>query len=282
MANLLNVMSEQEKEKYGHLIMPVDTNIKLSDVILSDENKYKIEQLKIEMNNLEKLKKYGFSPMNRLLFYGASGTGKTFLSKALSNWLNYYMLYIDIAKALSDNSVSTAISDSFYLANKYKRVVLMYDECDSIAYSRESSTSSETTRRACNSIFQQLDQMEPEVLFVSATNLRHKIDPAYLTRFNLQLEFNRPELSIEQTLRKFLKPEFSIKNDLTEDSQRIVDKRCKLSYRELTSICNIAMKRAIIDDSLQIKLSDVYKDVAIMQNIRVNLAIEEQIEVLEV
>lgn len=272
MANLLDVMTSEEKKQYGHLIMAVDTNISIDSVILSEENKKKIIQFRTEMENVERLTMYGLTPMNRLLFYGASGTGKTYLSKALSNYMNYYMLYVDIAQALSDGSVSQAISDTFYLANKYERVLLMYDECDSIAFSRDSGATSETSRRACNSIFQQLDQMKPSVVFISATNLRHRLDPAYMTRFNLQLEFNRPELSIEDTLKKFLKPGFSVVDNLDADSKRIVDKKCRLSYRELTSICNSAMKRAVIDDSFVIKLSDLYADVAMVQNFRVNLA----------
>lgn len=276
MANLLDVMTAEEKKEYGHLIMPVDTNISIERVILSDENKKKIEQFKTEMENVEKIVQYGLEPMNRLLFYGASGTGKTYLSKALSNYMDYYMLYVDIAQALSDGSVSHAISDTFYLANKYERVLLMYDECDSIAFSRESGATSETSRRACNSIFQQLDQMKPSVVFISATNLRHKLDPAYMTRFNLQLEFNKPELSIEDTLKKFLKPGFTYVDNLDEDSKRIVDKKCRLSYRELTSICNSAMKRAVIDNTFVIKLSDLYADVAMVQNFRVNLTVNDE------
>lgn len=276
MANLLDVMTPEEKKEYGHLIMPVDTNINIERVILSDDNRKKIEQFKTEMENVEKIVQYGLEPMNRLLFYGASGTGKTYLSKALSNYMDYYMLYVDIAQALSDGSVSHAISDTFYLANKYERVLLMYDECDSIAFSRESGATSETSRRACNSIFQQLDQMKPSVVFISATNLRHKLDPAYMTRFNLQLEFNKPELSIEDTLKKFLKPGFTYVDNLDEDSKRIVDKKCRLSYRELTSICNSAMKRAVIDNTFVIKLSDLYADVAMVQNFRVNLTVNDE------
>lgn len=276
MANLLDVMTAEEKKEYGHLIMPVDTNISIERVILSEENRKKIEQFKTEMENVEKIVQYGLEPMNRLLFYGASGTGKTYLSKALSNYMDYYMLYVDIAQALSDGSVSHAISDTFYLANKYERVLLMYDECDSIAFSRESGATSETSRRACNSIFQQLDQMKPSVVFISATNLRHKLDPAYMTRFNLQLEFNKPELSIEDTLKKFLKPGFTYVDNLDEDSKRIVDKKCRLSYRELTSICNSAMKRAVIDNTFVIKLSDLYADVAMVQNFRINLTVNDE------
>ena len=101
------------QEIYNELIMPVDTNIKLSSVILSDVNKDKIRDFVNEINNREKLAKYGLRPMNRLLFYGASGCGKTFLGKALSNHLKYKMLYVDIAQALAKGNAAINIANIF-------------------------------------------------------------------------------------------------------------------------------------------------------------------------
>lgn len=282
MANLTEVMTPAEFERYGHLIMPVDTNISIESVILSDENKAKIEQFKTEMAHAEKFEKYGLHPMNRLLFYGASGCGKTYLSKALSNYLNYYMIYVDIAKALSDGSVSQSISDIFFLANKYKRCIVFFDECDSIAWSRDAAIGEGgVARRATNSIFQSLDQMNPNNVFIAATNMFHRLDPAFENRFNLHLLFERPELTVEDTLKKFLRPGFTIENNLEQDTQIIVDRRCRLSYRELTSICETAMKRAIIDDTFVIKLKDVYKDVASKQKIKIDFDTADDIEVYQ-
>lgn len=71
------------KDVYNRLIMPVDTNITLDSVILSDENKQKIKDFLRELAYRDKLYEYGLEPMNRILMYGASGCGKTYLSKAL-------------------------------------------------------------------------------------------------------------------------------------------------------------------------------------------------------
>ena len=71
------------KDVYNRLIMPVDTNITLDSVILSDENKQKIKDFLRELAYRDKLYEYGLEPMNRILMYGASGSGKTYLSKAL-------------------------------------------------------------------------------------------------------------------------------------------------------------------------------------------------------
>ena len=112
-----NVKKEQLPEEYrklwDELIMPVDTNISLSSVILSDENKAKIERFIDEVHARDELAKYGLQYSNRALLYGASGTGKTFVTKALSNELGFTMLYVDISKALSDGNVALNISNIF-------------------------------------------------------------------------------------------------------------------------------------------------------------------------
>ena len=272
MANLLDIMSQQDRDTYGHLIMPVDTNINIEDVILSDENKAQIERFKKEMEHATEIRKYGLEPMNRLLFYGASGTGKTYLSKALSNYLGYYMLYVDIAQALATGKAAQNISDVFYLANKYKKCIIFFDECDSIAQNRDSTGKDLKENMATNAIFQALDQMDPTNVFIAATNMFHRIDAAFKTRFNETLEFKRPELSIEDTLRKFILPHFTIVNDIDPDSQYIIDKRNRLSYRELRSICAVAMKDSIIDGTFQVPLSNVYQAVQVMQKFNVEIA----------
>lgn len=270
MANLIDSLTAEDREKYGHLIMRVDTDIKLKSVILSDENSVKIKEFLSEMEHLDTLLRYKLNPMNRLLFYGASGCGKTYLAKALANHLNYYMLYVDIAQALSDGSVATSISDIFLIANKYKRCIIFFDEADSIAWNRDSATpDSGVIRRATNSIFQQLDQMDKSNVFISATNMLHRLDVAFENRFNLKLEFRRPELNVEETAKKFLYPGFELEDDTDSITKGIIDKRCKLSYRELTSVVERAMKKAVIAGRTTVYTSDLYKDVAVQQKIKI-------------
>ena len=93
-------LPEEYREIYDRFIMKADTNIQLNSVILSDENKQKVKGFLKETEYRDKLYDYGLEPDNRILMYGASGTGKTFLSKALSNHLGYTMLMVDIAKSL--------------------------------------------------------------------------------------------------------------------------------------------------------------------------------------
>lgn len=263
-------MEKVNKDKLDNLLMKVDTDIKIESVILSEENKEKIAEFIRETAAREKLLSYGLQPMNRLLFYGASGCGKTFLAKALSNHLNYRMLYVDIAKSLSDGSVAKNISDIFELGNELGNCLIFLDECDSIAWNRDSnSPDSGTIRRATNSLFQHLDQMNKTNIFVSATNMLHRLDPAFERRFNLKLEFRRPSMSIVEVVKKFLYEDFILIDDANETVKKVVNSRNRLSFYELEDIVLRNMKKAVLNDTVQVKTSDIYTDIAIAQRIKI-------------
>ena len=248
----------------NNFLMPVDTNISLDKVILSQENKDKIEMFIREIKYRGEFERLGLTPMNRLLFYGASGTGKTFLAKALSNHLGFKMLYVDIAKTLSDNTVAQNMAEIFAIAEKEKNCIIFLDECDSITMSRYAMDygDSAQVRRATNSLFQQLDQMSPYNIFIAATNLLFKIDPAFERRMNLKLEFRRPELNLIEAIQKFMLPGFKFVDDVDDTTKHIVDMRAadskKLSYYEIQGLVERAMKDAVLSGHRTVRSSTVY------------------------
>ena len=270
---LTGIFSVNEMVEFESLVMHVDTNIDISSVILSNENKLKLTEFIAEQDNRDKLLAHRLVPMNRLLFYGASGTGKTYLTKALSNYMGYSMLYVDIAKSLSDGSVSKNISNVFKLANRVGRCFIFFDEADSIAWNRDStSPDSGLIRRATNSLFQNLDQMGTNNVFISATNLLHRLDPAFERRFNLKFEFRRPN-NIEYAIKKFIYDEFELVDDIDKDKKRIIENRAesspKLSYYEIQGVVERAMKKAVMSDTNKVRLSVIYEDIARTERIKV-------------
>lgn len=271
------------REIYNEYIMPVDTNIRMSDVILSDENKDKFRQFMTEQKFRDTFYKYGLEPMNRILMFGASGTGKTFSSKALCNELGYTMLYIDIAKALSDETVSKNLSEIFKLANYVGNCLVMLDECDSIAWRRDTSNSDTgIIRRATNTLFQQLDQMDHRIVFVAATNMRNQLDPAFDRRFNLRLEFRRPQIKLKEAIKHFMLPGFKYLDDVDSTTGSIVETRAldnkRLSYYEIQGLVERAMKEAIINGTMTIHTAKVYRDLAVQLNMKLRFNTAEDDE----
>ena len=260
------------EERVQELLMKVDTNISFKSVILSKENKEKYAQFMTEQKFVDKFEKYGLHPINRLLLYGDSGCGKTYSSKALSNELGYKMLYVDIGKALQQGNISENISIVFEYANKHKRCMIFFDECDSLAWSRDSKNAeSGDIRRALNGLFQQLDQMDPSNIFVACTNLLPRLDPAFERRFDMKMEFRRPETSMKELMKKFLFKDFELVDDVDPNDAGIIDRRVQISYYEVQIIVERNMKKAIMNNTLKVKTSDVYKDIAIQQRIKIRL-----------
>lgn len=259
------VMSDEEV--YRELLMPVDTNINLDSVILSTVNKEKISGFLKENENRAKLLRYKLKPTNRLLFYGASGCGKTFLGKALCNKMGYTMLYVDIATSLSQGKVAINISNIFRLANKLGKCMIFLDEADSIAWKRDSDTAEGgDVRRATNSLFQQLDQMSNDVVAVCATNMLHRLDPAFERRFDLKLQFERPNKNLREILRTFIYDDFILIEDRIDE---VVERRSTLSFYEIQGVAERMMKKAVINNTNRIYMTDVYLEMARAMNVKV-------------
>lgn len=276
-----------DTETIQGLLMDVDTNIRLKQVILSDENKNKLKQFLMENRNRAEILKYGLRPMNRILCYGASGCGKTFMGKALSNEMGYTLLYVDIAQSLSQGNVAINLTNIFRLANVGGCMVFL-DECDSIAWDRRSKNAeSGDVRRATNSLFQLMDQLNPDSIIMCATNLLEKLDAAFERRFDLKMEFRRPDLDLVEAILHFKKPEFELINDVEDDELQTVKNRLKthtkLSYYEIQSLTERAMKKAIITKTVTernnkkayaVKLSWIIDDIRGVLKIRNRFTID--------
>ena len=276
-------LTEELSGIHEEFLMNVDTNINIDSVILSNENKEKVNVFIKENNYRFELIKNKLLPVNKLLFYGASGTGKTLLGKALSNYFSYTMMYVDVAKALSENTVAKNISDVFKLAKHIKTAIVFFDECDSIAWNRDSDNADGgIIRRATNSIFQQLDQMDVSSVFIAATNMINKLDPAFERRFDLKLEFRRPNVNIKDIMEHFIFDQFSLIFDVDINDYNIIERRVnqnvKLSYYELENIAHRAMKRSVVDGSLKCKMSEILRDISLAMNIKIKFRtdIEEE------
>lgn len=263
--NIIDNLPEKLQENYLKYIMPVDLNISLDSVILSADNKRQIDEFIVETKYKQEFIKHGLKPINRLMFYGASGTGKTYLSKALTNYFSYTMLYVDIATSLNAGTAADAINATFELANYIGKAVVMFDECDAVCWARDDSANRDeaSIRRATNAIFQNLDQMNPECVFIAATNLFDNLDTAFKNRFNMWLKFERPLIeNLDEDFKRLLLPGFYIEHDFSEEVKKSLWFYARnfdqLSYRIMTDWVERAEKSAIINGTMAVSESIIY------------------------
>ena len=249
------LLSDDMKEVWDSMLMPVDTTIDFHKVILSEENMAKYNDFLIEQGKKDLLSKYGFYPVNRLLLYGASGTGKTYSLKALANELGFIMLYVDIAEALTKGNVADNIHKIFDLSHVLGECLIFFDECDAIAWNRDTGTpESGAARRATNAIFQCLDQMDWRCVFASATNMLNRLDLAFERRFDIKMQFTTPKLDINECIEHFNRKRFKIVDDVAPSRRNIVQRRMstnpKASYYGIEVAVESAMKKSLLENGV--------------------------------
>jgi hypothetical protein len=141
------------------------------------------------------------------LFSGPSGTGKTFAAAVIANQLGWPLYRVDLGCLVSKYIGETEknINRLFDAAHE-QSIVLQFDEADSVMGKR--GEINEARDRWSNlQVSHLLARIEahrgPCIL---TTNLRDQLDPAFFRRFQLVVEFPRPDLHSRSELWRRLLP----------------------------------------------------------------------------
>ncbi|MDY6931189.1 MAG: AAA family ATPase, partial [Halobacteriota archaeon] len=123
-------------------------------------------------------------PPNGILLFGPPGTGKTLLVKAAANESEANFISIKGPELLSKwvGESEKALREVFRKAKQAAPCIIFFDEIDSIATVRGSSTDSNATERVVSQILTELDGMEElkDVIVIAATNRPDMVDNALL------------------------------------------------------------------------------------------------------
>lgn len=147
---------------------------------------------------------FGIRPIDRALFYGPPGNGKTMAAAMIAKEIGCKMFRVPceglITSALGGTEANMA--NVLNWIAKQGTAVVLFDECEAIFPNRSSSGAdqcAQTITRAMQIFWQRLDRWESPQLFLLATNLLDRLDPALLSRMELQLEFSPP--TVDQALK---------------------------------------------------------------------------------
>jgi transitional endoplasmic reticulum ATPase len=148
----------------------------------------------------ENFEKFGVKPPKGVLIYGAPGTGKTLLAKAVANESDSNFIAIKGPELLSKwvGESEKGVREIFRKARQTAPTVIFFDEIDSIASTRGGgSTDSGVTQRVVNQLLTEIDGMEElqDVAVIAATNRIDIIDPALLRpgRFDRHVKVDDPD-----------------------------------------------------------------------------------------
>ena len=138
-------------------------------------------------------------PWRGILLYGAPGTGKTLLVKALATDSKSTFLTVKASDLLSKwQGVSEQlVRGVFELARTKKPSIIFVDEVEALLSAR-SDNDTESSRRIKSEFLVQLQGIgnanQSGILFVGATNLPWSLDPAILRRFDKKVYIDLPTL----------------------------------------------------------------------------------------
>jgi len=151
------------------------------------------------------------------LFAGPSGTGKTFAATVLANDLGWSLYRVDLGKLVSKYIGETEKNlNKVFNAAHNKPIILQFDEADSLI-SKRGEVKDARDRYANLEINYLLARIEshrgPCIL---TTNLRGQIDTAFYRRFQMVVEFPRPNAAARHKLWQRLMPKKApIGNDVS-------------------------------------------------------------------
>ena len=162
--------------------------------------------------------------INKFLFQGVPGTGKTEAVKQLARILNRDLLMVDFSAIVDSKLGQTQknLAALFKEINSFvqpKNVIVLFDEIDAIALDRTNSNDLREMGRATTAILKGLDRMKEDVVLIATTNLFEHFDKALIRRFDLVIDFNR-----------------YTKEDLLLISERLLDRyldKFKLANRDI-------------------------------------------------
>ena len=176
-------------------------NVTFDDIGGLDEIKDRIKKSIVWPEQYrETFEYFGCKAPKGIMFYGASGTGKTLFAKAIASLNNANFISVKGPELLSKwlGESEKGLRDIFKKARQAAPCVIFFDEIDSLVPTRGRNSDSNTTERIICQMLTEIDGMEElnGVIVIGATNRIDIVDPALLRpgRFDILLEFKAPDL----------------------------------------------------------------------------------------
>ncbi len=137
--------------------------------------------------------------INKFLFEGFPGSGKTEGAKHVARLLDRTLYYVDFdnlidSKLGQTNKNITSVFTEINSIPHPNKVVILFDEIDVIALDRVNSNDVREMGRVTSTILREFDRLtdlNKEIVIIATTNLYSNFDKALMRRFDAVINFNR-------------------------------------------------------------------------------------------
>ncbi|MBD3248504.1 CDC48 family AAA ATPase [Candidatus Woesearchaeota archaeon] len=196
-------------------------------------------------------KKMGVRPPRGILLYGAPGTGKTMLAKAVANESKANFILVKGPELLSKwvGESEKAVREIFKKARQTSPTIIFFDELDALAPRRGQSADAHSTERVVNQMLTELDGLEElhGVVVIAATNRPDMIDTALLRpgRFDRMLLAPIPGKVARKKIFKVHTKKMPLKDI---DLDKLAEKTKGYVGADLEAVCREAAMSALRDN----------------------------------
>lgn len=137
--------------------------------------------------------------INKFLFEGLPGSGKTEAAKHIARLLDRTLFCVDFDNLIdsklgqTNKNIASVFNEINMLPNS-NRVVVLFDEIDVIALDRINSNDVREMGRVTSTILRELDRLtdlNKEIVIIATTNLFSNFDKALIRRFDAVINFDR-------------------------------------------------------------------------------------------
>ena len=193
----------------------------------------------------DRFEHFGIKPPRGIVLFGAPGTGKTLIAKAIAHEAKANFITVKGPELISKwvGESEKAIREVFKKAKQASPSIIFLDEFESIAGSRttNSGEGSDVSNRVVNQLLSSMDGVESMegVIVIAATNRPEMIDPALLRsgRFERVMHIPPPD---HASLRKILKIHAKGMPLGKFDLESLADKMQNFTGADVEAVCREA------------------------------------------
>ncbi|MBN2459439.1 CDC48 family AAA ATPase [Candidatus Woesearchaeota archaeon] len=229
-------------------------NVKWNDIGGLEEIKQELkEAVEWPLKHKADFRRMGVKPPKGVLLYGAPGTGKTLLAKAVANESEANFILVKGPEMLSKwvGESEKAVRKIFEKARQTSPTIIFFDEIDSIAPRRGlSNEDSHVTERVVNQLLTEMDGLEDmnDIIIIGATNRPDIMDTALLRpgRFDRIILTPVPEVKGRKEIFKVHTNGMPLEKDVNVDE--LVKQTDGYVGADIESVCREAAIFALRED----------------------------------
>ncbi|ETV96920.1 hypothetical protein, variant 1 [Aphanomyces invadans] len=178
-----------------------------------------------------------------ILFEGPPGTGKTLSARIIASQAKVPLIHLPVESIVSKwyGESEQKLAKIFDACDQLENgAILFIDEIDALASDRSTGNMHEATRRLLSVLLQKVEgfSSSQKVTLIAATNRKQDLDSALLSRFNLTIRYDLPDLATRQAVFRRYAKQLS-NNDL----HQLAATTATWSCRDIKELCEYTERK---------------------------------------